>query len=254
MHLISNRSRTRTLALVGAGLALLAAVSLGVRHADAAKVEVFGSSAETAAPSCPANPCQAVGKVTGFQTTIGKLKKPFVAPYDGRIIAWSLKLSAPSDTQKKFFDEFYNGAPSARISVLKPLKRNPLGWKLRAQGPIEPLNEVLGSTTTFALKTPLSIRKGQMIGLTVPTWAPVFAVGLEKDNAWRASRAAGTCEDTDKIKAGSGQEALGSERTYGCNYTTARLLYSATVVRAPRAAAPNKKKPAAPTDTPKPQS
>ncbi len=241
MPFISERSRTRKIALAGGSCALLAAAVLGVGSATgAAKVTVIGASAQTAAPSCPSSPCQAIGKVTGFQTAIGNQKMPFVAPYDGKVIAWSIKTSAPSESQTKFFDDFYGGGPKARLSILKPLKKNPIGFKLRAQGPIEDLAGMLGSTTTFALKTPLNIRKGQMIGLTVPTWAPVFAVGLPKGNAWRASRAAGSCEDTAKIKAGSGHEQLGSERTYGCSYTTARLLYSATFVRGPQT---SKKKP-----------
>jgi len=33
------------------------------------------------------------------------------------------------------------------------------------------------------------------------------------------------------LKAGSAQEVAGSQRAYGCTYNTARLLYSATMVR-----------------------
>ena len=65
----------------------------------------------------------------------------------------------------------------------------------------------------------------------MPTWAPVFAIGLAKNNAWLASRKDGKCTNPDDIKAGSGQEVPGSQRRYGCNYNTARLLYSATMLR-----------------------
>jgi hypothetical protein len=225
-------------------LTAIVAVGLSAGWAGAAaKLMVLGSSNQTADPACPQSPCQAIGKVTGFQTSIGNAKKPFLAPSDGKIVAWSIKTSSPDDKQKQFFDEFYGGAPSARIAILKPIPKSPLNYKLRAQSPVEELAPVLGATTTFTLKTPLIVRAGQVVALSVPTWAPVFAVGLPKGNSWRASRAASSCTDTNKIKAGNAHEAPGSERTYGCSYTTARLLYSATMVKT---GAPAKKPPAKP--------
>lgn len=240
---VQAHPRARKLALWGgfAVAILAAAVALRAPLADAAaKLTVLGSSQQTAVPSCPTSPCQAVGKVTGFQTTIANAKKPFLAPTDGKIVAWSIKTSAPDAKQTEFFNSFYGGPPSARIAILKPIAKTPGNYKLRAQSPIEELNGELGATTTFTLKVPLVVRAGQIVALSIPTWAPVFAVGLPKGNAWRASRAASGCTDTDKIKAGSAHEQLGSERTYGCNYTTARLLYSASMVKT--AAPPAKKK------------
>ncbi len=236
------RVRAAAAALLAAAAIVIAA--LGAQSADAAKITVLGSSAQTANPACPPSPCQAIGKVSGYQTTIGKMKSPFLVPYDGTIVAWSIKLSAPSAEQAKFFNEFYGGPPSARISVLKPVKQSKTSWKLRAQTPIEELETVLGGTSTFTLSTPLKVRTGQMIAISVPTWAPAFAIGLPEGNAWRASRAAGTCTNTDEIKKGTAQEQLGSERSYGCSYTTARLLYSATFVKGAQSAPKKKKKPA----------
>lgn len=234
-------------------IGVLALIVLGAGVASAAKAPkvplpkllVLGASSVTAAPACPADPCQAIGKVTGFQTTIGKSAPPFVAPFDGRIVAWSIKLSLPTDKQRTFFNDFYGGQPAARISILKPIRKHKGAYKLRSQSPVEQLNDIMGQTTTFTLKTPLSVRTGQIVGLTVPTWAPVFAIGLPKGNAWLASRAKGKCTDPNDIKAGTGQEALGTQRNYGCNYTTARLLYSATMIRG-RLATPAPTKPTKP--------
>ncbi len=240
--LIHARTRTRLLLSSFAVLALSVGTVAATNDASAQKKKpapkppaqnmvVLGASAQTAQPACPSTPCQAIGKVTGFQTTIGAAKKPFLAPFDGKVVAWSIKLSAPTEKQREFFDDFYGGPPSARISVLKPILKRKLRYKLRSQSPVEALAQVMGSTTTFTLKTPLPVRRGQMVGLTVPTWAPAFGVGLAKDNAWRASRKPSKCTATADISAGRGHEALGTERIYGCSYTTARLLYSATVVR-----------------------
>jgi hypothetical protein len=42
--------------------------------------------------------------------------------------------------------------------------------------------------------------------------------------------------------AGRSQETVGADRAYGCVYKTARILYSATVVKDPNQAAPPPKK------------
>ena len=82
-----------------------------------------------------------------------------------------------------------------------------------------------------------------MIGITVPTWAPIFAVGLSERNAWLASRSKTKCSGVDNIQAGRPHQELKSLRTYGCTYTTARLAYWAYYVpNEPPADEPKKKK------------
>ncbi len=65
----------------------------------------------------------------------------------------------------------------------------------------------------------------------MPTWAPAFAQDLPDTNVWRASRAPGTCTNSTDIRQGEPQEKLNRRATYGCKYTTARLLYTATLVQ-----------------------
>ena len=76
------------------------------------------------------------------------------------------------------------------------------------------------------------------MALTVPTWAPAFAVGLDRDFSWFSSRHKtereqnGTrCGDVSQDAA---QETLKGVRRYECRYRTARLLYSVTFVPDPR--------------------
>ncbi|MGH2923709.1 MAG: hypothetical protein ACRDKH_06755 [Solirubrobacterales bacterium] len=206
-----------------------------------AKPLVLGAAAP-ATPACPTDPCEAIGKTTGFQIRIGKLKNPFSAPSPGRVVAWSIKLAAPQQTQTDFFTGFFGGPPRARLSILKPINKKikdgkPF-YKLKSQGPVEELTPFLGTTTTFTLQQPLTVRKGQIVALTVPTWAPAFAVNLGDRVAWRGSRKKGKCTTREDIKAGRPHETAGQDRLYGCVFKTARLLYSATVV-------PKKKKPPA---------
>jgi hypothetical protein len=236
-------------------VAALAAV-LGTGLAGAApRLTVLGAAAP-ATPSCPNN-CQAVGKTTGFQTMITGQRNPFVVRSRGRVVAWSIKTGAPStrpnpnnnnQSDLEFFNKTFGGAPKARISVLKPImtqiKAGRPIYRLKSQSPVEDLSAYLGQTTTFTLDTPLRVKPNNVVALTVPTWAPAFAINQAATTKWQASRKKGKCNNTEDILAATPQEVLGSERAYGCTYSTARLLYSATVVADP---AP----PPAPTTPPK---
>jgi len=229
--------------------AVLAAV-LATGIAGAAPRVIVLGAATPAVPSCPTN-CQAVGKTTGFQTNITGAKNPFVVSIRGRVVAWSIKTGAPStkpnpqnnnQSDYDFFSKTFGGPPKARIAVLKPIMKSiragkPI-YKLKAQSPVEDLSAFLGQTTTFTLDTPLRVKPNNVVALTVPTWAPAFAINQSADTKWAASRKKEKCNATADILAGTPQDALGTERSYGCVYNTARLLYSATVVADPNQSAP----------------
>ena len=226
------------------------AVSTGA--ADAAPTVGVLGAATPAEPACPTN-CQAIAKTTGFQTAIGDAEDPFEVPYRGKIVAWSIKLGAPSskpaegstESQLNFFnDEF--GTSSARLSVLKPIakkvKQGKPIYKLKTSSPVEELQEYFGTTTTFTLASPITVKEGQIVALTIPTWAPALAVSQGGQSVWQASRNRSRCAlkaDTalEDTQAGKPHEAAGTDRAYGCTYKTARILYSATVVKSPTAPA-----------------
>ncbi len=239
-----------------AALAVFAAVlaiAIGTGRAGAAPRVVVLGAAAPATPSCPTS-CQAVGKTTGFQTAITGRRNPFVVPFRGRIVAWSIKTGAPStrpnpnnnnQSDMDFFTKTFGGPPRARIAVLKPIMKSikagkPI-YKLKSQSPVEDLSQYLGQTTTFTLDTPLRVKPNNVVALTVPTWAPAFAIGQSANTRWQASRQKGKCNNTSDILAGTPHDAVGTQRAYGCTYTTARLLYSATVVADPNQAPPRKK-------------
>jgi len=251
---VHAHARLHRLGIYGAVavFATLLAMALGIGSAGAVpRTQVLGA-ATPAAPSCPNN-CQAVGLTTGFQTNITGTKNPFMVPFTGRIVAWSIKTGAPStkpnpqnnnQSDMDFFTKSFGGAPKAGIAVLKPINKGRGGvYKLKGQSPIEDLSDFLGQTTTFTLTQPLRVKAGQIVALTVPTWAPAFAINQSANTAWAASRSKGKCSSTSDILNGTAQQDPGSQRTYGCTYKTARLLYSATVVADPGAKAPSKKQP-----------
>ena len=114
-----------------------------------------------------------------------------------------------------------------------------------ARSPLQTLTPFFGQTVQFPLETSLPVAKGNLVALTVPTWAPALAVGLGANTAWRAARPKGSCDETQTQTA---QTAIGQLAQYWCLYRTARLTYSATLIPTPtppKAKAPKKKKPAA---------
>ncbi|MEA2222223.1 MAG: hypothetical protein QOH83_599 [Solirubrobacteraceae bacterium] len=211
--------------LSSAGLAATAALALPA--AAPAKIAELGQLADGVKGACPEN-CQAVSRTTGYQAKVGPERALYQAPADGRIVAWTIALGKPGPKQTAFFTERLGGASQAAIVVLEPDKK--LVRRVVAKAPIQNLTDYFGQTVQFPLAQTLPIKKGQYVGLTVPTWAPALQIGLGGDTSWRASRAKDTCADT------STQSALvGSRRAvaFACLFKTARLTYSATLVTSP---------------------
>jgi hypothetical protein len=118
--------------------------------------------------------------------------------------------------------------------VLRPVPGSkPPKFKLVRQSPLQVLNRYFGSTVVFALDHPLNVVRGQVVALTIPTWAPMFAFNIGDDNTWRGSRLPKQCSSKDDIQNGHPQQGVGKVKTYGCYYSNARLLYTATVVKKP---------------------
>lgn len=228
--------------LSSAGLAL--AVMLTLPAVAPAKLTELGAIPEGVRGACPEN-CQAVSRTTGYQAKVGPDRTLYQAPADGRIVAWTIALGKPGPKQTAFFTERLGGESQAAIVVLNPAKK--LVREVVAKAPLQSLTDYFGQTVQFPLAQTLPIKKGQFVGLTVPSWAPALQVGLGSDTSWRASRAAEGCGDT------STQSALvGSRRSvrFACLFKTARLTYSATFISSPVAeTAPTKAPATTPTTT-----
>lgn len=227
----SGLRRAAAIAGLLALLALLAVVAGGAGAATSSRTTVvLGETATMPDPSCPESPCQAIGSVTGFQVSTDQSSLPFRVPRNGRVKSWTLTLSQPNGMQRTFFNSFFGTPPEARLAILRRVpKTSPPRYTLRRQGPVHVLSSFLGQRTVrFGDSLPVS--RGDIVGLTVPTWAPAFAERLPRRNAWRASREPGGCTDTTAVRQGTPQQRVGRRATYGCRYSTARLLYTATVV------------------------
>jgi hypothetical protein len=223
-------SRIAVALTAAAGLVLLVLLAAGADAATKPRTTVvLGETAAAPDPSCPETPCQAVGSVTGFQAATSQSGLPFQVPGDGRVKSWTLTLAEPTSAQRAFFNGFFGMPPQAQLAILRRVPgTEPPRYTLRGKSSIQVLSPYLGETVRFG--TSLPVRKNDVVGLTIPTWAPAFAQELSARNVWRASREEGKCTDTTDVRQGEPHERLNSRATYACRYSTARLLYTATVV------------------------
>jgi hypothetical protein len=209
-----------------AGLACAALLTLA--PAAAADIIEVGKSETASTPSCPTAPCLAVSRTTGYQAKVGVTRGLVAVPADGRIVAWSITLGRPGPKQSAFFDETLGGRSRAGITVLRPGRR--LFARVVGESPVQRLDRWFGTTVQFPLARAVDVRKGYVVALTVPTWAPALAVGFGNDTSWRASRPRTSCQETGRQTA---QRRLGKLARFECLYRTARLTYSATLITTP---------------------
>src|SRR3954466_1648023 len=193
----------RILPVLAALFALAAAAPAGADVAD------LGGTPPLRTPSGPQD-CQAIGKVTGYQVQIGEKKNPLFITKPGKIVAFTIALGKPDKEQTQFFNNLFGNEPQARLSILK-LGHRKRRATLIAQSPVYKLAPYFGSTPTFALPKPIQVGARDVVALTVPTWAPAFAVNLGTDQAWRSSRSSENCNDVQQSAA---QQTLKTTRSY----------------------------------------
>jgi hypothetical protein len=208
-------------ALVAAGLAVALPAT-----ADA-RLEEIGKLERGVQGSCPRT-CLAIPRTTGYQAKIGPNRGTYTIPRDGRIVAWTVSLGKPGPNQTKFFNDRLGGESQAALAILQP------GMKLNstvvAKSPMQKLQPWFGMYVQFPLEQSIEVKKGQVLALSVPTWAPALQVNLGGDTSWRSSRPKGSCNDTAEQSALVGDN---DSAQFYCLYRTARLTYSATLVSTP---------------------
>lgn len=214
----------RLLTAIGAVLTLLA---LGASPASA-KLEELGAMEASVRGSCPDKECRAITRTTAYQAKVGTSRGLMTVPRDGRLVAFTLALGKPGPKQSEFFTETFGGAAQAAVVVLRPGKR--LNYTVVAKGPMTTLTEYFGQTAQFPLVRTLRVRKNDVIGLTIPTWAPLLQLSLAGDTSWRSSQAKDGCADTQTQSALLGSKTAAQ---FTCLFRNQRLTYSATVISTP---------------------
>jgi hypothetical protein len=216
-------------------LALIASAALAlalpaIAPATLTEIGIIGATTPATVPSCPGTPCLAVSRTTGFQVKVATANNLLGAPKAGTVVAWTITLGNPNAAQIKFFNANEGGPSEAGIAILAPQKKPNLTYKLVAQSPLVKLQPYFGKTAQFPLETTIPVKKGYIVALTVPSWAPALALGFGDDTSWRASRPKAGCTTTSSQTT---QTAIGSAVQYYCLYQTARLTYSATLISTP---------------------
>jgi hypothetical protein len=203
-----------------------------------AKIYEIGATAPAAVSSCPTN-CTALARLTAYQIRVGDTKSIDVVHHNGELVAWTVSLGKPDKTGLSYFvDSLMLGAtPEARITVLHPLSKG--RQHAVHQGPLVDLTPYLGKTVQFTLPAPIPVKKGWIVALTVPTWAPVLADHLAGNMAWRASRPhvlkkgkldKTICNPPSSVAPPQDAISTGQVVQFWCVYPTERLDYSATEI------------------------
>ncbi len=217
-------------------LSSVLAAALALAPAASARIVELGSVADAVNPSCPGDPCEAAVRVTGLQgRAAGGPKNPYYIRRDGYIVAFTLRLADPTDEQVTFFNDNFGSPAQAGLAVLRKgdTRKTRLNYRLVNQTELFEVDRYFGSSPTFVLDTPLRVKKTNWIAITVPTWAPIFSNNLSKSDWWRSSRAKNSCDPPRSLRQFALTE-LREVNVFGCTYSGARLLYTATYVPDPR--------------------
>lgn len=187
-----------------------------------------------AKPSCAGvaeDDCRVLlARQTAFQAKVGTAKNYATVKQSGHLVGWSIALLGISSKSIKSLTTTYAGPPRAGIVVLDPLGKSQ--FKVYRKGPMVTLTRYLGTTPTFALPTAIPVKKGQIVAITVPTWAPVLQLGVGSDTSWRGSRSLkeAVAGDFGTQRALVGATAQGN---FAALFQRARLTYGATFIPTP---------------------
>jgi hypothetical protein len=229
---------------IAAGLSALGLIAPGAASAQIVELGQTSSSPVTQ-PACPPgvsldNCVIVLTHTTAVQTETNGVVNPTKVTKDGWIVAFTLGLSRLTSDAKtelgllKGLDARWGGPPQLMLTVLKPGPKNK--YTVAAQSATFHVLPYLGSVLqqplslppTFTTMTALPVKKGDVIGLTVVTWAPVLTYNLTASKySYRQSRRA-NCTHAPGTQ--TAQMTVGSSQQYLCSYTGTRVQYSATEV------------------------
>src|SRR3954470_13001403 len=112
--------------------ALAAAALLALPASAGAEIVEIGVTQPPSPPSCPAKPCLAVSRTTGYQAKVGATRGLMTVPKAGRIVAWTIALGNPGAQQTAFFNQRLGGEAEAQLTIINP--RSKLRSRVMAEG------------------------------------------------------------------------------------------------------------------------
>jgi hypothetical protein len=209
---------------------VLLAAALWSAPGASARIVELGATAAPTSPTCKPQ-CYAVVRVTGYQGRAADgPKNPYYIRRDGYIVAFTVTLGTPTAQEITSFSDAYGTPPQVQLSVLRKgtTRKTRLEHRLVQRTDRFRVDSYFGSSPTFALNPPLRVKEGNWIALTVPTWAPNLAINLTGRDWWRSSRAKGSCDA--RVFRPFEMEVMHGISVFGCTYSGARLMYTATYI------------------------
>jgi hypothetical protein len=193
-------------------------------------------------PTCaPNSGCYVVlTRVTAIPTIRDGVAYPTKVKVAGSLVALTLGLAKITKTATQTphqliagLDASFGGTTQASVTVLKPGpgKNTTRFYSVVAQSPSFHLQPYLGYIVQFPLATPIPVLPGEIVALTVPTWAPLISYNLPlKSFAYRQSRKT-NCPNTGHFD--NAQLTIGQGTEYKCDYPGSRLEYNVTEIATP---------------------
>jgi hypothetical protein len=216
-------------------LSAIAAVAVAPTTASAAAIELGATTTPLAAPSCPstvtAQQCTIIlTETTALPTASDGVVYPTTVTQPGRIVAFTVGLAKLTKAAITGLNTRYGGTSQVQVTVLHPINAKKRLYSVTEETPQQHAEPYFGQVTEFPLLTTLPVTKGDVVALTVSTWAPVLAIGLaQKQFQYRASRATG-CTNFNFQTA---QLTIGMQTNYLCFYVGTRVEFSATEITDP---------------------
>ncbi len=217
--------------------------------ASAADIQIGVTKSPLVAPTCPPNisatNCTIVlAQVTGYETRRDGIVNPTVIKRSGVISSFKLGIAGTNTVTPKditYLSKRYGGPAEAQLTVLRPTgtAASP-SFRVAAESQVFKLRTEFGSVAEFPLISPLPVVPGELLALTIPTWAPVLSFQLDTTQfAYAQSRVAvpsstggaPSCDNT--LPVNLAQIIVGEFSSYGCSYPGTRIEYSALEITTP---------------------
>jgi hypothetical protein len=245
--------------------ATLVAAVLVPALASAQELQVGVTASPLISPTCPsglpASECTIVlTQVTAYETLRDGIVNPTTIKKSGVLASFTVGLSGTSTINAKdvaYLNKVHGGPAEVQLTVLRPTGtvNNP-SYRVAAESPVYLVHGLLGQIAEFPLVAPLPVVRGEIVALTVPTWAPVLSFDLDTSKfsysqsrtKMKVSSTTGTTTGTTTTSTTTGktvsscntpaavnlaQLTIGQFSSYSCNYPGTRVEYSALEITTP---------------------
>ena len=183
-HRVVFNGRMKRVVLILAATAMAALMLPAL--ASARDIQLGVTSSPLVAPTCPAEPgnsCKIVlTQVTAYEKRRDGVVNPTLVRQSGELVSFSLGLAGTNTVTAKdmaYLNKQYGGQPEAQLTVLQPTGTAKLpSFRVAAQSPLFKLRPSFGQVAEFPLTAPLPVVRGEIVALTIPTWAPVLSFEL----------------------------------------------------------------------------